>query len=236
MTGPAAIAVLLGTACSAWAGPIPGETARLLVAGAMMQAGVGAPGMPPPLRPLPACDHVPRVAPFQGRWTAAELTCDTPVPWRRVLRTGAAAGTGAAPAVRPVRVPDNARPVLSAARPLRRGDLVSAADIVIRPVAGVSAAQALTDPVQAVGRRLRAAVGAGQPLLDRQLDPVLDVEPGQTVSVVLRSGAIELAAEAVALGGGRTGDLVPVQVFRDGRRIEAEVAGPRNLIVRPKIR
>jgi flagella basal body P-ring formation protein FlgA len=211
---------------------IDGARAVALVEEAMQRAGLPVPPMAQPLRALPACDGDPRVVAFQGSWAAAELICDSP-GWRRVLRTGM---PGA-------RVPDADRLdasgaaaiVVTAARPLRRGEVVMAADLVTAPVAQVDPAQALADPALALGRRLRAAVGQGQPVLERHLAPRHLVAEGQRVAIVLQSGAITVASEGVALGNGLAGEIVGVQM-PEGRRIEAEVAGPRNLIVRPKIR
>jgi flagella basal body P-ring formation protein FlgA len=235
VTPALALALLVAAVPPAAAAPVSGAEAVALVAQAMAQAGAGAPNMPVPLRALPPCDHVPRVAPFQGRWTAAELACDSPQAWRRVLRTGAA--PAAAPQATPAAVPvPQTPPVLTAARPLRRGAVVLPGDLVPAPQPRVDPAQALDDPALAVGRRLRTAVGAGQPLLERHLDPLHLVEPGQRVGLVLLSRGFSVTAEGVALGGGGLGAVVAVEVLPGGRRIEAEVAGPRNLIVRPKIR
>ena len=125
--------------------------------------------------------------------------------------------------------------IVTATRPLRRGETVTAADLTLSAVARADPAQALAEPALAAGRRLRAAVGQGQAVLERHLMPRHLVAEGQRVAIVLRFGAITVASEGVALSDGLSGDVVAVQM-PEGRRIEAEVAGPRNLIVRPKIR
>lgn len=226
------LAMILFAAFPAEPQGIDGVRAVALVDAAMRQAGMAAPTMEAPLRDLPACDHDPRVAAFQGTWAAAELTCDSPA-WRRVLRTGAPA-TRARSAPRPA-VHPSAPVVVTAARPLRRGEMVTETDLATAAMQHVDPAQALADLALAVGRELRAAVGQGQPVLERHLAPRHLVAGGQRVAVVLRSGAITVASEGIALGDGQAGDVVGVQM-PEGRRIEAEVAGPRNLIVRPKIR
>lgn len=227
-----AFTLLLCMATPALSQGIDGAQAVALVQEAMTQVGMPVPPMSPPVRGFPPCDGEVRVAAFQGNWTAAELTCDSPA-WRRVLRTGM-------PGVRDL-APDRTEPpfsaaiVVMAARPLRRGDVVTAADLTMAAGVRVDPAQALADPALALGRRLRAAVGQGRPVLERHLSPRHLVVEGHRVAIVLRSGAITVASEGVALADGVAGDVVAVQM-PEGRRIEAEVAGPHNLIVRPKIR
>lgn len=224
----------LAAAAQAAAQPIDGPTAVGLIQAAMQAAGVVAPPMAPPQRPLPACAHPPAVAPFQGRWNSAELTCQSPQPWRRVLRV--AAGPPDAPPRQAV--PHQAAPaqaVLVAARPLRRGHRLAPGDLLPSRLAGVDPAQAMVRPQDAVGRRLRAALGAGQPLLERLMEPALAVEPGQRVDILAQGSGLAVAIEGEALQGGGMGDVVRVRVASGGREIEAEVSGPRRVTVTPKI-
>jgi flagella basal body P-ring formation protein FlgA len=214
--------------------PIDGPMAVALVQAAMQAAGMAPAAMAPPQRPLPACAHPPAVAPFQGRWTAAELTCSGPVPWRRVLRV--AAGPDAAPPRQAAAaLPEEAQVVLVAARALRRGHRMAPGDLLPARLAGVDPAQAVVRPQDAIGRRLRTAVGRGQPMLERQLEPALAVEPGQRVDITARDGGLAVAIEGEALQGGGVGDVVRVRVLSGGREIEAEISGPRRVTVTPKI-
>ncbi|WP_126979234.1 flagellar basal body P-ring formation chaperone FlgA [Frigidibacter oleivorans] len=212
--------------------PIPGARAAALVGAALARArlpGEGPAAVAAPLRPLPPCDHPPEVRPFQGRWSAAELSCDRPLPWRRVIRTGAVAAPPPATAAAPDRH-QPAMAALTAARGLRRGAIVTPADLRLAPVAAIDPAQVLADPALATGRRLRVAVAAGQPLLERHLAPRQDVMAGHGVTVLFRGAGIEVATRGIALDTGAAGDLVRVETA-PGRIAEGRVAGDRIVAV-----
>jgi flagella basal body P-ring formation protein FlgA len=94
------------------------------------------------------------------------------------------------------------------------------------PLQGVDPAQAITDPAQALQRRLRRALGPGQPLLERHLDPAQDIEPGQRVTVMLDVGAISIRQDGTALTGGRAGDRLRLQMAATRDPVEAVILGP----------
>jgi flagella basal body P-ring formation protein FlgA len=78
-------------------------------------------------------------------------------------------------------------------------------------------------------------VGAGQPVLERQMEPLLAVEPGQRVDILAQGIGLAVAIEGEALQGGGLGDVIRVRVLSGGREIEAAVTGPRRVAVGPKI-
>lgn len=61
------------------------------------------------------------------------------------------------------------------------------------------------------GLRLRQPVRAGQPVLDRDFEPVPDVQPRQRVTVEVQRGDVRLSAVGRALGEGFIGDVIAVQ-------------------------
>jgi flagellar basal body P-ring formation protein FlgA len=234
----AGLGLALGFACLAPApalsGGVSGGEAVALIRAAMQQHGLPAPDMAAPLRPLPACDHPPLVLPQAGGWATVALRCTAPLAWTRVLRTGSrammlqddapAAGAGEAAPL-----------TLTLRQPLPRGARITAADLVLHPVAGIDPAQRLRDPAQAVGRVLRRALGEGQPLLERHLDPALDVEPGQQVTIHLQQDAIQVAATGTALAGGRIGARIPVRPVSGGDPVEALIIAPGLVQPRPNM-
>lgn len=229
------IAVLVAAPLAA-AGPISGQQAVDLITAAMRADGQPAPAMAAPLRALPACDHLPDVAPKAGDWAQAVLSCHAPNAWERVLRTGAPAVASA-----PLRSTDGSAPasgaqmVLTLARPVPRGGRITADDLTLTAFAGLDPAQVLTDPAHATGRKLRLAVGAGQALLERHLEPRLDVQPQQSVMLLLHQGPIEIVTSATALTGGRIGDLIDVQPAFDGPVVEATITAAGIVQIRPNI-
>jgi flagella basal body P-ring formation protein FlgA len=215
---------------------VTGAEAVRLVQAAMAAAGVPAAAMAVPVRALPACAHTPRVAPQGKTWATAALACEAPQPWRRVLRTGSAAavvaqhGAADGPATGPALVP-----VLVLVRPMQRGARIAPADLALRALAGTDPAQRLQDPAMAAGRRLRVALGAGQPVLERHLEPALDIEAGQTVTVQLTAPGMDIALAATALQSGVAGDRIAVRRGADGPPVEALVVAPGIVRVRPNM-
>jgi flagellar basal body P-ring formation protein FlgA len=219
------------------AGPVSGEMAVGLVRAAMTAAGAPAPAMTAPLRALPDCDHAPRVTPRGGTWAAAELTCDAPTPWVRVLRTGSA-GAMTPPNEKGDRadiIAPTTAPTLVAARPLPKGRRIAPEDLATGQAAGIAPALRLDDPGLAVGRRLRVAIGTGQPVTERHLEPALDVEPGQLVTALLGTQGIEITTTAQAMAGGTIGDRIPLLNPSGGRKTEGVIIAPGIVRVRPNI-
>jgi flagellar basal body P-ring formation protein FlgA len=219
------------------AAPISGDDAVALIAAAMQRDGVAPPDMAAPLRALPRCDHPPEVSPVGGDWALAALRCAAPTAWQRVLRTGALArarGAATRDQAAPSSAPD-AQMVLSLARPVPRGARITPDDLTLVAFAGLDPAQVLVDPAHATGRRLRLAVGAGQALLERHLEPLLDVEPAQTLTVQLRAASIEIATTATAITGGRIGDRITIRPVFGGPPIEATITAAGIVHVRANI-
>lgn len=219
-----ALALCAVSACPAWAASaLDGEQTVRLIGRAMTAAGLPPPEMPVPARALPPCGHEPLVRPRLGDWRTVDLHCTAPGAWVRSLRTGAGV---AVPATR-VHAPDKARStrpqVLGLARPLPRGARIGPDDLTLIDPGGPAPALALADRDLATGRRLRMALGVGQPLLDRHLEPLRDAEPGDRLTLQLASSGIEIAVEAEALEPARIGDRVRVRNLRSGREVSARL-------------
>lgn len=212
-------------------GPIQGDEALRLAQAALTAAGQPAAAMEAPKRPLPACDHPPRVTPFQGRWDALAFSCDAPARWTRVLRSGS---PDEPPAPRGTSLPPAAPTVIVARHPLRKGALVTSGDLILAPVPGTDPAQALPDPALAIGRRLRTALGPGQPLLERQLEPLVLVEAGQSVQVLLDSGGFQVSIQGEALAAAAPGEVVRARIPSSGRIVEGRLVGDRILRITAK--
>lgn len=214
-----------------WSDGVSGVEAAALVAAAMAAAGIDAPAPAAPVRGFPACDTAPAVAPRDGDWRTAEVTCAAPA-WTRALRTAAAAPAAVARADTPAA----AGPLrLTVTRSLPRGAVLTAADLALAPVDARGADDGFADPAEAIGRRLRVALGLGQPLLLRHLEPQLAVAAGSDVVIELASGPLRVAAGGIALDDGQTGDRVRVQNAAGGRIVTATVIADGRVAVAPNI-
>jgi flagellar basal body P-ring formation protein FlgA len=230
-------AALLALACALPAAADPadgldGAEVAELVRAAMTAAGAPGSGVAVSAsRPFPACGTVPTVAPrVAGDWRTVTLTCAAPA-WQRSVRTGAAA-----PAGLPARAQatDDGPRVLVLAESLSAGTVIAARHLTSRPIARAQAG-ALTDPAQAVGRRLRAHLPEGRALLARHLDHDWAVAAGAPVAISAGLRGIDVSTPGTALEPGRIGDLIEVRNARSGRTIRAIVAGANLVTVAPNM-
>ncbi|WP_304616286.1 flagellar basal body P-ring formation chaperone FlgA [Paracoccus sp. (in: a-proteobacteria)] len=231
-----ALMIALALPMAAEARGLSGAETAALIADAMRQAGAPLPDMAPPLRALPDCDATPAVTALSPDWGRVALDCPGPQGWRRVFRTRSGAATPA-PREHAEARPVATLPALALVRPLPRGARIAAEDLAqaARPAAG-DGGQALADPADAVGRRVRQNLRAGQIVLERHLEPALDVEPGDAVTIALNASGIEIIVTGTALGGGVAGDRIPVRPGPAGREVEALITARGVVRVRPNMR
>lgn len=123
-------------------------------------------------------------------------------------------------------------PVLN--RRLAPGEMIGEADLTyITMPRDRLAAGAIIDSADLVGKSTRRAVVANQPVNGRDVREPVIVEKGTLVTIVLQSGAMMLSSQGKALADGSAGELVRIVNTSSGRVIEATVAGPNLVTVRP---
>jgi flagella basal body P-ring formation protein FlgA len=122
------------------------------------------------------------------------------------------------------------RPVLVAARSIRRGERPSARDVRVEPrdlaeLEGRPFEDWLGSAEALLGRRARRSLRAGEPIAAAWLESAPLVERGQTVRIELERGALRIEAAGEARAAGREGDWVEV-LNRDSRRKLVGRVGP----------
>lgn len=125
----------------------------------------------------------------------------------------------------PVRV-QRFQPVLVLTRSVTAGTPLDASLVAIekRDVARLGAGT-LADPAQAVGRVARRPLGAGSVLSPQDLSSPAAVRRGDAVTLVARSGPIEVRAAGRALGEAGIDDRVTVENLASRRIIQGVVRG-----------
>ncbi len=124
------------------------------------------------------------------------------------------------------------RDVLVAARGLRRGVVLDAADVqfehrdVLRLPYGY-----LGDPARLEGMRLSRSVANGTTLNPGMLAERLLVERGHAVTIVARSGSIAIRAGALAMEDGIAGERVRVRNLASGRVVNGVVESTGIVVV-----
>jgi flagella basal body P-ring formation protein FlgA len=122
--------------------------------------------------------------------------------------------------------------VAALARPLARGEVVRASDIVVerRPKA-----EAGTDIAgeadRVVGMALRRGIRAGQILRQADLMRPELVQRNESVTLVFEVPGIMLTSRAKALETGAEGDLISVMNIQSKRTVQGTVTGPSTVTV-----
>jgi len=123
----------------------------------------------------------------------------------------------------PVRVQIFAN-ILVAARPLARGVPLTETDVTVsRQDLAAVAGNALTDPTQAIGKRLRYPVATGAALNASLLDLPPLVKRGQAVTIISAGQGLEVRATGEALADGTTGETIRVRNLLTKKIIQGTV-------------
>jgi len=127
----------------------------------------------------------------------------------------------------------NELPVLTARRLLPRGSALSATDFELRarPVNGLG--DRYPGNLQALaGARLRLPLNAGEVLSNEMLEQLPLIRRGQQVTLMARSGAVEIRVNATALADGHAEQRIQVQ-NQNSRQIVEAVVRDSNLVEVP---
>lgn len=163
-----------------------------------------------PNRPLPTCRQALRIDAVdtrQPRRMRFAATCPGNDGWRHefIVRSSISAK------------------VLVAAVALTAGHELVAADLVLAQRDVTKAADALADPQAVLGMSSRRSIRAGEVLRESWLVPSILVQRGAAVSIVARSGAIEVSVAGEALDAGARDAVIRVRNTSTGKIIRARV-------------
>lgn len=126
------------------------------------------------------------------------------------------------------------RNVLVAARPLQRGDGLSAADVISQERDITALGYGYLETLQQVqGRSLARNLTAGTVLTPAALGGRRMVRAGDHVQMLARIRGIEVRAEGIALGSGDNGARLRVRNSSSGRVLDAMVSAPGEVTTLP---
>lgn len=117
--------------------------------------------------------------------------------------------------------------VVTAARPIQRNDIISAADIVIREqkLQGLSS-NYLIRINDAIGTRATRPVDAGKPLSSNGLAQPKWIKRGDQVIIIANSQGVSAKMAGTAMGDGSKGQQIKVRNLSSKRVIKARVIAP----------
>jgi flagella basal body P-ring formation protein FlgA len=115
--------------------------------------------------------------------------------------------------------------IVVAARPLVAGQPLTAADLKLAslPVQQFAGRQVYFDPALLIGAQPVMSFATGMPLTAESVQAPVMVKAGQTVTVTVVSGAVQLSLDARAEQTGRVGDTILLVNPGSGRRFTAQV-------------
>lgn len=119
------------------------------------------------------------------------------------------------------------RPVVVLTRPLKRMSVVKAADLsLVERDIGQLGQNFLTDPTQAIGKKLTRQLGSGQILLSTHLQVAEVIRRGDQVVISARGSTVNVRMPGEALTDGAPGQQINVRNLRSQRVVRARVIGP----------
>lgn len=119
------------------------------------------------------------------------------------------------------------RPVLVAARRLGAGTVLTADDLRVERWPTVRArAEHASEAAPLLGRVLRRAVAAGQPVPAADTAALPAVAAGSNVTVVMEAGGLSLSMQGIALAAAQPGERVAVRNTGSGTVVQGTVEGP----------
>jgi len=115
--------------------------------------------------------------------------------------------------------------VVVAARPIAAGQTIGSDDLTVRkePDSSYMGRQVYFDPDALIGTTAAMTLPAGSILSPNLVEEPETVRAGQTVSVDVRSGGLDVSIVAVADQSGRVGDMILLTNPSSGRRFPAQV-------------
>ncbi len=123
--------------------------------------------------------------------------------------------------------------VVVAARPVAAGQALTSGDLMLRrePVQDFAGRQVYYDPAQLVGAQTVMSLSAGMVITQSAVQAPQVVKAGQTVTVRVISGGVQVSLDAQADQNGRVGDTILMTNRASGRRFTALVT-PDGPVVR----
>ena len=232
MTTASAAVALENGATAAYPNGISGTELNRIVTQALEARGIAGKPHVTPARTFPPCNHVPEIAPFNGTWSMIRLSCSAPRSWARHLRSTANAASQVAGT--PAKQRANGPMVVTLERSLKRGAVVTEADIRLTQASSSAALGAFSDPANVIGRKLTANVGEGRILLARQLEQDWMIDRNMPVEIGFENSAVSVSMPGIALENGQLGEMIEVKNSSSGRILQAIISGPQKVKINAK--
>ncbi len=116
-------------------------------------------------------------------------------------------------------------PVVCATRYVKRGEVLTERDIVLKKVNLAKApSRLLRDPAKAIGKQVKSSLRAGHAVRYSVLEDPPVIEKGDRVKLLATSGGIQVTTVGIAMDEGREGDQIEVENMRSKKIVVGRVA------------
>jgi flagella basal body P-ring formation protein FlgA len=99
------------------------------------------------------------------------------------------------------------------------------------PASKISPDDCICDFDQLVGKQLRKSVSTQQPIRNQDVGAPFAVQAGESVTIAVVAGAIQVATQGRAMESGAIDDTIQVEVLPQKKRIAARVTAERRVEV-----
>lgn len=211
---------------------VNGEEIQSLAQAAMEAANVAGHVTISSRRNYPPCASTPVVQPNKGKWSLLTVSCHGKSSWTRHVRTSVKSAAFARADSKKPLADGTLVAVLN--KSLKRGAVITANDLTMKPVSASAADGSYTNPAHVIGQRLAKNLGEGRPVQARHLEKNWMITEDTPVAIEFLSGGMAISTPGKSLENGELGDLVRVQNMSSGRVLTGLVSGPQKITVRAK--
>jgi len=113
--------------------------------------------------------------------------------------------------------------VVTAARDVASGQVLSEADVTIERQELPATGLPISDPEQALGKAAKRPIRAGQPLQARMLEQPIVIRRGEHVTILARAEGVQVTATGQALEPGTAGGMLRVRNISSNKEVRARV-------------
>jgi flagella basal body P-ring formation protein FlgA len=110
-------------------------------------------------------------------------------------------------------------------RNIPRGNVITAADVELRPRNSTTQASFYENIDEVVGREAAQTIAPNQPLVAKLLRNPTMVQRGDVVDVKVHAGGVKVATKARAKAEGGQGDLIQIELLHNKQAMVARVSG-----------
>lgn len=211
---------------------ISGIEMQGLIQNAMSAARVSGQVKISATRAYPPCSQPPSIKPQKGKWAMLKVTCNGTRTWTRHIRTTIKPGNAFQ---RQPKQQELSGPVVAVLnKSMKKGTVITAADIQMRPVRANNAEGSFSNPAHVIGQRLAKNLGEGRPVQARHLQKNYMIGRDMPVAIQYSGSGMSISTPGISLEDGELGDYIEVRNLSSGTVLKGMVSGPQKITIRAK--